>query len=98
MKFTTRGTIELGAQATTGGIRFWVHDTGIGIPADKVEAIFKPFEQADNSYSRQYSGPGLGLAIAQRLVELMGGRLWVETTQGAGSTFHILLQDTTPLG
>lgn len=98
VKFTAEGKIELGAQAAGSSVHFWVHDTGIGVPTDKVEAIFKPFEQADNSYSRQYSGPGLGLAIAQRLVELMDGRLWVETTQGAGSTFHVLLQGTTQLG
>jgi signal transduction histidine kinase len=91
LKFTPSGEIELGAEPDEGSIHLWVRDSGIGIPAEKWETIFNPFEQADNSHTRQYSGAGLGLAIAHRLVELMGGRLWVESAPAAGSTFHVTL-------
>ncbi|NES96957.1 MAG: response regulator [Desertifilum sp. SIO1I2] len=68
-------------------IHFQVKDTGIGIPSDRLNRLFQPFSQIDPSTSRQYGGTGLGLAIAQRLTELMGGRIWVESEPGSGSTF-----------
>jgi PAS domain S-box-containing protein len=96
IKFTERGevvlTVESAPQASNGAegrvLRFSVRDTGIGIAPEKCEAIFQSFTQADSSMTRRYGGSGLGLTIARRLVELMGGRIWVESEAGHGSTFH----------
>ncbi len=101
VKFTERGEVVVGVRRTaedkqTEGpgsvsLSFEVRDTGIGIPAEKQQAIFAPFVQADGSTTRRYGGTGLGLSISRRLVELMGGRLWMESEAGRGSTFHFTL-------
>jgi PAS domain S-box-containing protein len=93
VKFTNRGevVVRVAVERTTGPdvvLQFTVSDTGIGIPGDMLSHIFRPFTQADSSTTRRYGGTGLGLAIAERLVELMGGRLWVESEVDRGSTFH----------
>ena len=96
MKFTEQGGIDIQVayeREAAGQIvcRFSVHDSGIGIPADRVEAIFEKFTQADGSTTRKYGGTGLGLAICLQLVELMGGRLTVESEVGKGSTFYFVI-------
>jgi CheY-like chemotaxis protein len=93
VKFTSQGEIEmrvsrLGESAGTVTLQFTVRDTGIGIPAHKQQSVFEAFEQGDASTTREYGGTGLGLAISSRLVELMSGRMWVESRPGSGSSFH----------
>jgi CheY-like chemotaxis protein/HPt (histidine-containing phosphotransfer) domain-containing protein len=92
IKFTEWGEVVLGVQVDSRSkdhiqMRFSVTDTGIGIPADKLDVIFEAFSQADSSTTRRYGGTGLGLAISSQLVELMGGRISVESQPGRGSTF-----------
>ena len=101
IKFTDKGEIVLKAEIMsktdlTVKIKIDVSDTGIGIPADRLEAIFDSFTQADGSTTRRFGGTGLGLAISKRLAELMGGRLTVRSTVGKGSTFSVELE--LPLG
>jgi len=93
LKFTEVGevAIHVEADAKTGGLRFSVRDTGIGIPEDKRDLLFKPFSQVDDSNTRRFGGTGLGLAICRHLVDAMGGRIWVESVPGRGSTFSVCL-------
>ncbi|MGJ3241672.1 MAG: ATP-binding protein [Opitutales bacterium] len=97
VKFTNEGsvTIDLSVEPVVGRalhrLHFAVQDTGIGIPPEKVDKLFKPFTQVDSSTTRQYGGTGLGLVISKRLVERMGGNLWVESEVGVGSTFHFTM-------
>jgi CheY-like chemotaxis protein/HPt (histidine-containing phosphotransfer) domain-containing protein len=97
IKFTPRGMVSLEVEPGPERdglveIRFAVRDTGIGIPADRLERLFKPFSQADSSMSRLYGGTGLGLVISQRLAERLGGRMWVESAPERGSTFFFTLR------
>ncbi|WP_339853241.1 ATP-binding protein [uncultured Nisaea sp.] len=89
LKFTEEGgvTVSVSPAGTEGTYRFRVTDTGIGIPPDKVDRLFQEFSQADSSTARQYGGTGLGLAICKQIVELMGGRIAVDSVPGTGSTF-----------
>ncbi len=93
LRFTDRGWVSVSARpmpAPAGrvGIELSVADTGVGIPRDKQERIFEAFEQADTSTRRRYGGTGLGLAIASQLVALMGGKISIDSAEGAGSTFR----------
>src|SRR5579871_220730 len=93
IKFTAAGFIDVGAslyerRGENVILHFSVRDTGIGIPADKVNLIFEAFQQADSSITRKFGGTGLGLTISTRLVSMMGGHLWVESEDGKGSIFH----------
>ena len=96
VKFTERGKVALWVEVEADRgeeveLHCLVRDTGIGIPEDKQQAIFEAFQQADASATRQYGGIGLRLDISRRLVRLMGGRLWVESEMGKGSTFHFTI-------
>jgi len=93
VKFTEQGEVALAVRAEHAGdyraeLHFSVRDTGIGIRLEKQRTIFEAFEQEDGSTTRRYGGTGLGLAICRQLVEMMGGRIWVESEPGKGSTFH----------
>jgi signal transduction histidine kinase/DNA-binding response OmpR family regulator len=98
IKFTEQGEVVLcvkSPETSSGGgdslFHFVVSDTGIGIPEDKREIIFQPFSQADTSTTRKYGGTGLGLTITTRLVQMMGGKIWIESQVGKGSQFHFTL-------
>jgi PAS domain S-box-containing protein len=93
IKFTDHGEVILTvAPEQNGMIHFSVRDTGIGIPSDKMKLLFLPFCQVDPSMTRGYDGAGLGLAICKKIVELMGGEIWVQSDPGKGSTFHFTIR------
>ncbi len=98
VKFTEKGGVFITVEAEKINepneyrIHFAVRDTGIGIPAERVNRLFQPFTQVDASTSRRFGGTGLGLSISKRLVEMMGGEIWVESELGKGSTFHFTIQ------
>jgi PAS domain S-box-containing protein len=100
IKFTERGEVTLTVNvkredkdaSSPYTLLFSVHDTGIGIPADRMGRLFHSFTQVDASTTRKYGGSGLGLAISKRLTEMMGGSMWVESQEGRGSTFQFTIQ------
>jgi signal transduction histidine kinase len=91
IKFTDAGSVSIHAQVEDGSFIVAVTDTGLGIAEEDRERIFEEFQQVDTSSTRKKGGTGLGLAIARRIVELHGGRIWVESTPGQGSTFAFTL-------
>jgi two-component system, sensor histidine kinase and response regulator len=96
IKFTEKGEVIVHIQCELDSPdRAWLHfavtDTGIGIPEEKQQMIFDAFSQADSSMTRRFGGTGLGLAISSQLVEIMGGKIWLESASGRGSTFHVQL-------
>ncbi len=101
IKFTEEGGIGLsvrvdeeeppGMAPGTIFIHFEIFDTGIGIPSGRIEEIFRPFSQADSSTTRRFGGTGLGLAISRQLIDLMHGRIWADSVEGQGSSFHFVL-------
>lgn len=91
VKFTAQGYIQISYQLTPGYVQFQVKDTGIGIAPENHVNIFDRFRQVENSSTRKYGGNGLGLAISRKLIELMGGQIWVESLQGVGSSFYFTL-------
>lgn len=96
IKFTEKGAVVLSLDAVPwedgrADLHFAVKDTGIGIPHDRISRLFQSFSQVDMSTTRKYGGTGLGLAISRRLVEIMEGRIWVESEVGKGSTFHFAI-------
>jgi signal transduction histidine kinase len=111
IKFTSEGGVSITVKNRPRAEEEWllhfaVSDTGIGVPDEKQQAIFEAFTQADSSVTRKYGGTGLGLAISSRLVQMMGGQLWLESALGKGSTFHftatllpkIAAEQSCPLG
>ena len=96
VKFTDEGDVSVSvssepSKATNSQILFTVKDTGIGIPKDKMDRIFEPFTQLERVISRKRDGVGLGLAISKKLVEIMGGEIWVESVPGQGTTFYFTI-------
>ncbi|MBC8436209.1 MAG: response regulator [Bacteroidetes bacterium] len=95
LKFTHAGTIEFGYSKETLNNRpsllFYVKDTGIGIPEEQCEVIFDLFRQADDSHTRSHNGAGIGLSVSKKLTELLGGKMWVESSEGVGSMFYFTL-------
>ena len=102
VKFTHQGSIKLRVQCLARSdkkieVLFTVSDTRIGIPPEKHHLIFQPFTQDDGSMTRRYGGAGLGLAISSRPVELMGGKIWLESAPGQGSTLSFTIQLQAPV-
>ena len=103
VKFTEKGEVTISVEACKQSVNpnipvshryileFAVKDTGIGIPPDRLDRLFKPFSQVDSSISRNYGGTGLGLVISQRLIEMMGGKIWVESEVGKGTSFYFTI-------
>ncbi len=92
LKFTVEGEIKFGYHSDGNLLRFYVSDTGVGIPPERKAQIFERFVQADMEFSRPYEGSGLGLSIAKAYIEMLGGKIWVESEVGKGSTFRFTME------
>src|SRR6185295_6808813 len=96
VKFTSSGEVALTVKLFSGSaaapsLHFAVRDTGCGIPADRLDRLFRPFSQVDASTTRRYGGTGLGLVISKKLTEIMGGRIWLESEADKGSVFQFII-------
>ncbi|MFA6334832.1 MAG: ATP-binding protein [Bacteroidales bacterium] len=91
IKYSINGTIEVGYIKKMNFLEFFVKDKGIGIPKEKQEEIFNRFVQADNCLSKSYEGAGLGLSIAKALIEMLGGKIWLESQENVGSDFYFTI-------
>ncbi|MBW2031817.1 MAG: hypothetical protein JRJ31_22425, partial [Deltaproteobacteria bacterium] len=91
IKFTQEGEVTIGVKAEDGGLHFFVQDTGIGIPSDRLGDLFQEFTQLDSGDTKEFGGTGLGLSISLKLVEMHGGKIWAESEEGKGSVFHFTL-------
>ncbi len=92
IKFTEKGSVSIEVSKEYKGIRFAIVDTGIGIPADKLQSVFENFSQANTSDTRKYGGTGLGLSISRQLVEMMGSHIDIESQEGSGTTFSFIVE------
>jgi len=91
IKFTNEGTIEFGYEKKGKYLEYFVKDTGVGIPQEKKEIVFERFRQGSESNSRDYQGAGLGLSISKAYVEMLGGKIWLESVEGKGSEFYFTI-------
>src|SRR5208283_4130995 len=99
IKFTEEGEVGMGVERVGGRLRIRIADQGIGMTPEEMNRLFKPFQQVDGSITRRFGGTGLGLALSQRLMTLMNGRITVESEKGRGSTFTVempLLEESAP--
>ncbi|MDP4292139.1 MAG: ATP-binding protein, partial [Bacteroidota bacterium] len=97
LKFTTNGFIKFGYTLSDNKLKFFVQDTGKGISKENQSIVFERFRQEEESYTRQFGGTGLGLSISKKLVELLGGEMWLVSTQGIGTTFYFTIPYTVSL-
>ncbi len=95
LKYTDKGSVTFGYEMEDDYVRFHVKDTGIGIPADKIDKIFNRFVQVDQSFTKSYEGNGLGLPISKAYTEMLGGKIWVESEPGKGSCFYFTIKNIT---
>jgi PAS domain S-box-containing protein len=93
LKFTEKGSVEIGVKLTGNSVQFHVKDSGIGIPKEFHDRIFDRFRQVESAHTRRYGGNGLGLAITKNLAELLGGQIWLVSEPGEGSTFYFAMPD-----
>ncbi len=96
IKFTDKGSVAFGYELKADKLEFYIKDTGIGIPEGRQQAIFNHFEQADIEDTRVFEGSGLGLAIAKSYVEVLGGKIWLNTEEGIGSEFMFTIPYNIP--